>query len=124
MIAAQLDPVAVRVGDVHRPTDTPCAPSFTRAIDNIEPWVVGDGVDVGPIYDQADVIDVVTGAFERKQVDDAVVVDSDRWEEHLTGPPLVDALSTESQDPGVPGERTLDIADIDHEVVELADVHR
>ena len=64
-----------------------------------------------------------SGVSPGKQVDDGVLVDPQRREEHRARPPLVDSDGREAEVVLVPRERGLDVVAVQDEVVELGDGH-
>src|SRR5262249_14432444 len=55
--------------------------------------------------------------------DERLGVHAHGGEEHLAAPPFVDAHRFESELVDVPGERTLDVGAVDHDVIEADDLH-
>ena len=55
----------------------------------------------------------------RKQIDDRRVVDPHRRKPNFTGAEFLDALTLQSQHIGVKRKRSLDIADVEHDMVQL-----
>ncbi len=58
-----------------------------------------------------------------EQIDDATGADPDGRERRVATPPLVDADAVEPQQFRVPGERTVDVGHVQHQMVELSDLH-
>ena len=65
-VGAQLDDVAVRVGDVDARRHAPGAVARRRPVHDVEPARGGDVLDAGRVHDEADVVDVAAEPAPRR----------------------------------------------------------
>ena len=76
-------------------------------------------VEIDRLDDQADVVGVLTCAGPLEQIDEGVAGDACRRERRLAPPPLLDPNRRETELAAIEGEGTLDVGDVEHDVIEL-----